>query len=217
MSQQTKIDHPSSPFKIISRSVITLAFYAMLGTGLVALAFNQTREVIENNEKEVLTRQINELIPAESYNNNIETDQITINDPALSPSSAATFFRARQDQLPVALAIITEAPDGYSGAIRILIAVRASDQSLLGVRVISHAETPGLGDKIDASKDPWIYGFDGKSLQQPPLEKWGVKKDGGDFDQFSGATITPRAVVNAVRRTLLYVQEHGASLFESEP
>lgn len=203
---------PSAP-KAILRSMAVLTFYALLGTGLIALAYSQTREAIDANQNNVLTTQINTLIPGNTYNNVIETDRLTLTDPAFGASEPVTIYRARMNHQPVALAITTDAPDGYGGAIRLLIAIRASDQTLLGVRVISHSETPGLGDKIDTNKDSWILGFDGKGLGNPPEAMWRVKKDGGAFDQFSGATITPRAVVNAVRRTLLYVKDNQAELF----
>ncbi len=104
------------------------------------------------------------------------------------------------------------APDGYSGNIRLLVGVQADD-TLSGVRVVAHRETPGLGDAIDEQRSDWVYGFDGKSLGNPPLAKWAVRKDGGHFDQLTGATITPRAIVRAVRRTLLYYRANREALY----
>ena len=103
------------------------------------------------------------------------------------------------------------APDGYSGSIQLLVAVLA-DGSLAGVRVLAHKETPGLGDKIELKKSPWIQSFTGKSLQNPDEAGWGVKKDKGQFDQFAGATITPRAVVKAVHHALQYFDAHRGEL-----
>jgi len=121
-------------------------------------------------------------------------------------------FRARKNNEPVAAVLTSVAPDGYSGSIKILIAVYA-DGSLSGVRVISHKETPGLGDKIDAQRDDWILQFAGLSLSSPDKSRWKVKKDGGDFDQFTGATITARAVVNAIKRTLEFFEANQDKLF----
>jgi electron transport complex protein RnfG len=103
-------------------------------------------------------------------------------------------------------------PNGYSGPIKLLVAVR-TDGTLGGVRVVAHKETPGLGDKVEESRSDWILSFNDKSLSKPALAGWKVKKDGGQFDQFTGATITPRAIVSGVKNTLLYFQEHGKALF----
>ena len=100
---------------------------------------------------------------------------------------------------------------GYSGEILVLMAVDV-DGKMLGARVLKHTETPGLGDKIEVAKDKWILSFNGKSLGEPPADKWGVKKDGGVFDQFAGATITPRAVVKAVKGGMLFFSEHKAEI-----
>jgi electron transport complex protein RnfG len=123
-----------------------------------------------------------------------------------------TVYRARLHGEPVALVIAAVAPDGYSGTIRLLVGINV-DGSLSGVRVVAHRETPGLGDAIEEERSDWILGFTGKSLQNPPLQKWAVKKDGGAFDQLTGATITPRAVVKAVRQALLYYRDQKDALF----
>lgn len=90
------------------------------------------------------------------------------------------------------------------------------DGTIAGARVLSHKETPGLGDKVELSKSNWILGFDGRSLQNPQASQWKVKKDGGEFDQFTGATITPRAVVQQIKRVLEFVAAHETELFSSE-
>ena len=105
--------------------------------------------------------------------------------------------------------------EGYSGPINLLVAVNV-DGTLSGVRVVSHKETPGLGDKIETNKDDWILGFVGKSLSNPSEALWKVRKDGGEFDQFTGATITPRAVVNAVREVLKYQQAQTSQVTTNE-
>jgi electron transport complex protein RnfG len=112
----------------------------------------------------------------------------------------------------VAAVFSVVARGGYAGDIELLVGVRA-DGRVAGVRVVEHHETPGLGDGIEADKSDWIRGFDGRSLGDPPREDWAVRRDGGDFDQFTGATITPRAVVEAVRDTLIYFEDHRDQVF----
>jgi electron transport complex protein RnfG len=121
-------------------------------------------------------------------------------------------FVVSDDGRPVAAILAPVAPDGYNGAIHLLVGLTA-DGTITGVRVLSHSETPGLGDRIERAKSDWILQFDGKSLAKPPPEKWAVVKDGGVFDALTGATITPRAVVKALRNTLLYFERHRDELF----
>jgi electron transport complex protein RnfG len=116
----------------------------------------------------------------------------------------------------VAAIIEPVAPDGYSGSIRLIVAMTPEGR-LLGVRVLEHHETPGLGDAIEERRSAWIRSFEGRGLDDPPLPRWKVRKDGGDFDQLTGATVTPRAVVAAVRNTLLYARRQGTTLFEPPP
>ena len=113
---------------------------------------------------------------------------------------------------PVAVVLALIAPDGYGGPIKLLVGINA-DGSLAGVRVVNHHETPGLGDAIDTRRSNWILGFTGRSLGDPSPAQWAVRKDGGVFDQFTGATITPRAVVKAVKRALVYFEAHRDTLF----
>jgi electron transport complex protein RnfG len=122
----------------------------------------------------------------------------------------------RFDETVVGVILPATARDGYSGDIELLVGVTA-DGKIAGARVVSHKETPGLGDGIDTRKSPWILSFDGRSLQAPLQPQWTVKKDGGAFDQFTGATVTPRAVVAAIRRTLEYQALHRDRLFEINP
>jgi electron transport complex protein RnfG len=109
--------------------------------------------------------------------------------------------------------IETIAPNGYSGNIYILVGVLPNGH-ISGVRVLKHRETPGLGDKIELRKADWILSFNGKNLTEDNAERWAVKRDRGEFDQFTGATITPRAVVGAVRNTLHFVNQQGAALYD---
>lgn len=190
-----------------------LGIFAVLGTGLVALTFNATEERIAANERAALLANLNALVPADRYDNALTEDSVQVVDPALlGTSEPVTVYRAYRDGKPVAVLGAPVAPDGYSGSIRLLVGVYA-DGTLAGVRVLAHHETPGLGDAIDVSRSDWILGFADKSLERPTEAGWGVKKDGGIFDQFTGATITPRAVVKAVHRFLLYFRQHRDKLF----
>jgi len=119
--------------------------------------------------------------------------------------------RAFKQQQLVAIIAAPTAPDGYNGSIKLLVAIRQNGD-LMGVRVVAHQETPGLGDAIDSNKSNWIYSFNGRSLNNPELIDWKVKRDGGHFDQFTGATITPRAVVKMVLKTLQYYQANQTTL-----
>ena len=197
----------------IGLAALILSGFAILGTTLVAFTHEVTRERIAENEKAAMLANLNTLVPPENVNNDMLSDMLTVSDPELLGADQTRVYRGRKDDQPVAVVLNTVVPDGYSGPIRLLVAVRY-DGSLGGVRVLSQKETPGLGDKIELSRSDWILGFDNKSLGHPPLGKWKVKRDGGVFDQFTGATITPRAVVKAVKNTLLYVQAHRDALYD---
>lgn len=196
-------------------TAIILPLFAMLGTGLVAYTYKNTRNTIAANERAVLLRNLNELVPATRYDNALLHDTITVRDAdLLGTRERITVYRARKDGKPVAAIISPIAPDGYSGDIKLLVAINL-DGTLAGVRVAAHRETPGLGDAIDVSRNDWILGFTGRSLKNPSDKHWAVKKDGGDFDQFTGATITPRAVVKAVKKSLIYFERHRKTVFAS--
>jgi len=201
------------PVRQILITTIILLLFAVIGTAMVAYTFEQTRAQIAANERAILLRKLHRLIAPEQHDNVLLDDSITVHDPALLGSEGpVTVYRARKQGKPVSLVIASSAPDGYSGEIKLLVGIQL-DGSLSGVRVVAHRETPGLGDGIDEARSDWIRGFDGKSLQAPALSRWKVRKDGGDFDQLTGATISPRAVVKAVRNTLLYYREHQEALF----
>ena len=200
-------------YRQIIITTIILLLFAAVGTTLVAYTFEKTRDQIAANERATLLRKLHRLIPADQHDNVLLEDTITARDEALLGSAEpVTVYRARSNGEPVALVIAAIAPDGYSGSIKLLVGINV-DGTLSGVRVIAHRETPGLGDAIDETRSDWIYIFDGKSLQAPDVSRWAVKKDGGDFDQLTGATITPRAVVKAARNALLYYRDHQEALF----
>jgi electron transport complex protein RnfG len=195
-----------------------LALIAIVGAGLLAGTKQVTTPVIESNLRADRLKQLHELIPESRYDNELLQDTRQVQDTAhLGTQSPVTVYRARQEGKPVAVAFRVVAPDGYNGKIQLLVAVWKGG-TLAGVRAIAHAETPGLGDGIETAKGDWIRQFADRSLGNPPQEKWQVAKDGGAFDQMTGATITSRAVVKAVRRALQFYELRGPdSLFGEEP
>lgn len=201
--------------QIIITTVILLLF-ALTGTAMVAFTYLNTRDQIAANERATLLRKLNQLVPAGSYDNELLDDRITVLHPAtLGTDKPVAVYRAREAGQPVAVVMTPVAPNGYSGSIKLLVGIKV-DGSLSGVRVVTHRETPGLGDAIDEERSDWIFGFDGKSLGNPLPDKWAVKKDGGEFDQLTGATITPRAIVKAVRQALLYYGANRETLYATE-
>lgn len=197
----------------ILRVGLILAAFAIGATSLVGLTETSTKDKIADNEKQTLLRAINAVVPTERYDNDILNDtQVLAPTEALHTTDDTVIYRARQNQQPSAVVLTAVAPNGYSGKIKLLIGIYA-DGSLSGVRVISHKETPGLGDKIDVKKADWILKFNNLSLTNPAENRWSVKKDGGEFDQFTGATITPRAVVSAIKSALIYFEKNRDQLF----
>jgi len=190
-----------------------LAVFAAVGVGLVALTEDATRDRIDANERAFLLRTLNDVLPSDRYDNDLFNDTVEVTDPdLLGTREPVTVYRAFRDGRPAAVILTPVAPDGYSGAIRLLVGIDI-DGRVTGVRATAHRETPGLGDAIDADRSGWVLRFEGRSLGDPPLSRWAVRRDGGDFDQFTGATVTPRAVVKAVRNALLYFDAHRESLF----
>jgi len=198
----------------ILRVGLMLAIFAIVATSLVAITEDNTRDKIVENEKKTLLAAINALVDSNDYNNDIITDILILpKTKRLNTRENSIVYRARKDNQPIAAVFTTIAPNGYSGKIKLLIGVNY-DGSLAGVRVISHKETPGLGDKIDLKKADWILQFNNLSLIVPVESKWKVKKDGGQFDQFTGATITPRAVVKAIKNALYFFEKNRDDLFK---
>ena len=194
-------------------AALILTGFAVVGTGLVVVTYSGTKDIIAEAQRAALEASLNQLVPADRYDNRVTEDRIDIVAPQwLGTDRPVTVYRARKNGQPVALFATPVAPDGYSGPIQLLIGVYV-DGTLAGARVLAHKETPGLGDGIEEKRSPWILAFTGKSLGNPAPERWKVRKDGGVFDQFTGATITPRAVVKATRKFLEYVQAHQAQLF----
>jgi electron transport complex protein RnfG len=203
--------------KHMLQMALLLGAFTVIGAGMVALTHDATAERIAIEERTTLLRTLNSLVPSTLHDNDISADIITVaSKEFLGTDEPVTVYRARLNDTPVAAIMSPIAPDGYSGAIKLLVAIRY-DGTLSGVRVIAHHETPGLGDAIEIERSGWITAFDGKSLSNPDTAGWRVKKDGGAYDQFTGATITPRAVVKAVHKCLQYFSANREALFASLP
>ncbi len=199
--------------KHASKTALTLIAFAFVGTFLLAFVFEKTKLPIEASEKEARLALFKQILPDSAYDNDLLKQTVSIAPHPLLGNTVPTEANiATQNNAPVGVILEAIAHDGYSGDIKLLIAINA-DGSISGVRVLSHKETPGLGDYIDIAHGEWIKLFNQKSLQTTPTNQWLVKKDGGQFDYMVGATITPRAVVKAVHKTLQYFEENKAQLF----
>ncbi len=186
--------------------VLTLA-------AVIAVTALMTRQRIAGNEAAETLRAITTVLPRGLYDNEPARDRILVEAPELLGSSEPLpVYRARRHGEPAAAVITAVARQGFNGPIRLLVAIGA-DGRLLAVRAVAHGETPGLGDRIDAAKSDWIDRFAGRSIADPVADDWEVRRDGGEFDQLTGATVTSRAVVTAVRDALLYFEQHREDIF----
>lgn len=197
----------------ISRNTLILGLFAIGAAAALALTQQATETRVFCNRQRALAQALAQVMPPARHDNRLREDRITVTDEHLGPGPK-TLYRARRHGEPTGLVLQATAPDGYGGDIDLLVGLDRAG-TVLGVRVIPpHHETPGLGDGIERRKSDWIVAFNGTSLARPDAAGWAVKKDGGVFDAFSGATITPRAVIGAVHRALLYFQTHHDSLFQ---
>ncbi|MEP4484035.1 MAG: electron transport complex subunit RsxG [Halioglobus sp.] len=199
----------------ISRNSLLLALFAVVTTLLIAGTYLQTRDRIALAQRQAEERALLEIIPASRHNNSMLDDTLAIAAGTLGLREDKHIYLARQNGETIAVIIPATASDGYSGDIDMIIGVNR-DGSVAGVRVLSHKETPGLGDKVDLKKSDWILDFNGRSLTNPGQAEWAVKKDKGIFDQFTGATITPRAVVGKTLNVLQYAKAQHETLFANE-
>ncbi len=196
----------------ISRNSLLLGLFAVVTTGVIAATQLGTKDRIAEQIRAAREKALLEIVPASRHNNAMLDTTLPIADAdLLNLNAEQRIFIAQQDGIAVAFVFPSVAPDGYSGAIELLVGINA-DGSIAGMRVVQHEETPGLGDKVDLKKSDWVLGFNGRSLSDPPPGQWKVKKDQGVFDQFTGATITPRAVTKAVYQTLEYYRLHQEEL-----
>lgn len=206
----------------IRRSAIGLGLFAIFTAGIIAVTQTLTKDRIARNEAAFEARTLFELVPEDAHDNvlietRFSTDLATLSDQnLLRLPQPGDWYQAKREGEVTAVLLPLVAPEGYTESIRLIMAVDPEGE-LIGVRVIRHKETPGLGDQIEADKTDWIEGFKGQSLEKTPLENWQVRKDGGEFDQLTGATITPRAVVRAVARGLQFFDRNRAVLLSNTP
>ena len=202
----------------VTRNGLLLAGFALLATLLVAGTYLGTRDDIAAARRAAEEKALLQILSRAEHDNSMLDDRLPAPpaDPLLRLPEPRSIYRARRDGRVVAVILPAHAPDGYSGTIELLVGVERSGR-IAGVRVLKHRETPGLGDAIDHRKSDWIEEFRGRSLGDPPLEGWTVSKDGGAFDAFTGATITPRAVIRATARALQFVDRHHEDIFRATP
>lgn len=201
----------------IGLSGTVLALFAAVTSIAIGWTYLTTKGQIDFEVRRSEARQLLEVFPANTHDNEIvdDTFELDAETPLLGIRETRRGYRVRINGDVIGVILPTTARDGYSGDIRALVGVR-QDGTVAGVRVVAHRETPGLGDKVDIRKSDWVTDFNSRSLADPDLPGWNVKKDGGVFDQFTGATVTPRAVILATRRALEYANLHKAKLFETE-
>ncbi|MDR2166092.1 MAG: electron transport complex subunit RsxG [Zoogloeaceae bacterium] len=203
------------------RSAVRLFLFVALATALLSATYLWTRPRIEASLAAEKMKFIDEVLPSERYDNALLADTLTLSPtPELGQKTASVVYRARLRGEPAALVLEAIAPDGYAGNIRLVMGVTTAGE-ITGVRVVEHQETPGLGDYIDPKKDrnkasPWIAQFTGIVAPGVPDAEWKVKKEKGRFDQRAGATVSPRAVIEAVRKAARFAEKAGPRLFVKE-
>lgn len=198
-------------------TALTLLVFSVVGAGLLSGSYMLTRPTIERSELMVKLALVAQTLPPGSFDNDlIREARVLPIDRQLGLKRPGLAYVARKQGVANAVVLEAIAPDGYAGEIRLLVGIQA-DGRIAGVRVTGHKETPGLGDYIDIARSPWINQFNGKSLLQPAESAWKVRKDGGGFDYLAGATITPRAVIKAVKQALQYFEQHKAELLAAQP
>jgi electron transport complex protein RnfG len=192
-----------------------MIIFSLLASTALSISYFVTKTPIEESDAKAKRTFLNQVIPSNLYDNNLVKDTISVEPSTLIGNKKnIDVYRAKKNNQVIAVIIETIAPDGYSGEIKTLVGIDQEDK-ILGVRVIIHKETPGLGDYIEIEKSQWIKNFDLKSLGKMAEKEWAVKKDGGSFDYVSGATITSRAVIKSTYKSLLYVKENKKRLFAS--
>ena len=201
----------------ITRNSILLALFALGTTALIASTYLLTKDSIALQMRQAEEKALLELVPRSRHDNEMLDDTITVGpqDAGLGLREEKHIYVARQGGAVVAVIIPVVAPDGYTGDIDLIVGVNR-DGTIAGMRALNHRETPGLGDKVDLKKSDWVLGFNGRSLTNPTVDRWAVKKDKGEFDQFTGATITPRAVVGATLRALQFAEANRKTLFDDQ-
>jgi len=190
-----------------------LMAFGIAATGLVSVTHQLTKGRIAYAAELNQQRILNQVVPESMHDNDLFASCIQVtSEQYLGNDKLHRAFIAKRGEQPTGIAIETTAPNGYAGSIELIVGVQLSGE-VTGVQVLAHQETPGLGDKIEKRKSDWVDSFVGKLLEDEDDPAWAVQKDGGQFDQFTGATITPRAVVGAVKNTLIFYGRNKDLLF----
>lgn len=197
----------------IIRSGTTLSIIAAICTALVAITWSTTRHRIAANERAWLERSLVPVLAGVEYDGGVSDSRLTLQTPhGLPGADDALVYRLYAAGEPVAALFVVSARGGYTGPIRLLVGIKV-DGTVTGIHVLEHRETPGLGDLVETGKSDWARQFAGRRLGDPPLPAWRIRRDGGEFDQLTGASVTPRAIVQAVRQTLEYFDSHRGAVF----
>ncbi|MBS0002470.1 MAG: electron transport complex subunit RsxG [Thioalkalivibrio sp.] len=196
-------------------TTLLLGLFAAIGTAVVAWVHAATEARIAENRLQMTRTRVTQVLEGLDYDNDPVTDYHRVSDDRLGGEDLPVWIARRGTEV-VGVALSAIAPDGYSGDIHLLVGIDRTG-TVRGVRITQHRETPGLGDDIEVERSDWIHDFRGRSLGDPPIERWRVRRDGGVFDQFTGATVTPRAVVRAVRNALLYFEANSEELLALPP
>lgn len=217
MSEQNNKSNSFS--KAVSRAALLLGVFTLLGSLLIAFTHQNTEDKITQNRRAFILKNLNEVLPQEKdsirfYDNDILVDSFELTDSDLG-QEGIIIYPAYNNKQPVGAIITSIAANGYNGKIKMIVGIKDNNgkAQIISTRVVAHTETPGLGDPIETRRSDWIYQYDGKSLNNPNDSQWLVKKDGGDFDQLTGATITPRAVTQGIKRALLYYEANREHIF----
>jgi electron transport complex protein RnfG len=201
--------------KALGSAIVLIVIVAGIAAAL-SLVDSLSRERIHRNELSWILQRLDALVPPSAHDNDLLDDVTQVVAPdLLGTDDPVDIYRARMRGQPVAAIVHTVAPYGYRGPIDLLVAI-AADGSLLGVQVIGHNETPGLGDQFEHDGGRWLNALKGRSLKNPSQSRWSLRRDGGEFDAFTGATITPRAIVKAVRQALEYFRANQRQIFEAK-
>lgn len=197
----------------VLKSGITLAVIAAICTSLVATTYHFTVDRIAANDKALLEQSLHPALSDIFYDSGVSESLLVLSPPHELPGSEeALIYRVYAKDEPVAALFVVTARDGFSGPIRILVGVDVAGK-VTGIRILRHRETPGLGDKIVVSRSDWVHQFAGRSIGDPAVTEWAIRRDGGQFDQLTGASITPRAALKAIRDTLIYFAAHKDEVF----
>lgn len=197
----------------IIKTGMTLALIAAICTSLVAATYQATHERIAANEKALLEQSLQPALSGLFFDSGVSESRLVIEPPHELPGNdAAVIYRVFAEGEPVAALFAVTARDGFSGPIRVLVGVEY-DGTITGIRILQHRETPGLGDKIESARSDWVFQFDGRRMGDPVAAGWAITEDGGEFDQLTGASVTPRAVIKAIRDTLIYFDANRDDVF----